>query len=47
MEVLGLAQHPHTVYTISATGLYGAATRTITAVIDFTQDGRLLYWREY
>ena len=35
------------VYTISATGAYGAATRTITSVIDFTQDGRLLYWREY
>lgn len=35
------------VFTISATGSYGLATRTITAVVDFTQDGRLLYWREF
>ncbi|MBN1946126.1 MAG: general secretion pathway protein GspK [Bradymonadales bacterium] len=35
------------IYTVSATGLYGSATRTITVVIDFTQDGRLLYWREF
>lgn len=35
------------VFTISATGQYGLATRTITAVVDFTQDGRMLYWREY
>jgi len=35
------------IFTISATGTYGLATRTITAVVDFTQNGRLLYWREY
>ena len=35
------------VFTISATGSYGLATRTITTVVDFTQDGRLLYWREF
>ena len=35
------------VFTISATGTYGSARRTITAVVDFTQEGRLLYWREF
>jgi hypothetical protein len=35
------------VFTISATGIYGSSTRTITAVVDYSQDGRFLYWREY
>ncbi|MCA9563779.1 MAG: general secretion pathway protein GspK [Myxococcales bacterium] len=35
------------VFRISATGSFGIATRTITAVVDFTQDGRMLYYREY
>lgn len=37
---------PH-VFTISVTGTYGMAQRTITAVVDYTSDGRLLYWREF
>jgi hypothetical protein len=35
------------VFTITVTGRYGAAQRTITAVADYNQNGRLLYWREY
>ncbi len=35
------------VFTISATGVYGGASRTVTAVADFNEGGRLLYWREF
>jgi hypothetical protein len=35
------------VFTVSATGTYGSAERTITTVADYSQNGRLLYWREY
>lgn len=35
------------VFTVTATGTYGFASRTITTVVDFTQNGKLLYWREY
>jgi hypothetical protein len=34
------------IYTISATGRYGAASRDIRAVVDFNRDGRYLYWSE-
>lgn len=35
------------IFTLRATGSYGGATRTITAVADFTNQGRLIYWREF
>ena len=35
------------VFTIQATGVYGGASRTVTAVSDFNEGGRLLYWREF
>lgn len=37
------------IYTISATGEYGAASRTITTVVDLNgyPEERLLYWREF
>jgi hypothetical protein len=37
------------VYTIAATGEYGAASRTVRAVLDLRQypEERILYWREY
>jgi type II secretory pathway component PulK len=35
------------IFTLRATGVYGGASRTITAVADFNNQGRLIYWREY
>lgn len=35
------------IFTVRATGVYGGASRTITAVVDQGKDGRLLYWREF
>ena len=37
------------IYTISTTGEYGSASRTITAVVNLTQypEERILYWREF
>jgi hypothetical protein len=35
------------IFTLEATGVYGGASRTITAVADFTNQGRLIYWREF
>jgi hypothetical protein len=37
------------IYTISATGQYGTASRTITTVVNLTNypEERILYWREF
>ncbi len=35
------------IFTLTATGVYGGASRSITAVADFNNQGRLIYWREY
>jgi type II secretory pathway component PulK len=35
------------IFTLQATGIYGGASRTVTAVADMSNAGRLLYWREY
>lgn len=34
------------VFTVQSTGVYGGASRTIRAVVDQRNQGRLLYWRE-
>ncbi len=35
------------IFTVTASGEYGAASRTITAVADYRDEEKLLYWREF
>jgi len=35
------------VFTVEATGVYGGASRSIRTVVDYRNEGRLLYWREF
>ena len=42
-----ISTEPSNIYTIKATGTYGNTIKTLTAVVDFNQDGKFLYWREY
>jgi hypothetical protein len=34
------------IYTVTAKGRYGQATRELRTVVDFNRDGRFLFWSE-